>query len=71
MLPARRTVSHLRRERCTAFREPLHFIVITVTVVTLPMSKGFLRDDPLLRSAIYRHIYRPIVTEKSPSLCGS
>jgi hypothetical protein len=68
MLPARRTVSHLRRERCTAFREPLHFIVITVTVVALPMSKGFLRDDPLPGSPC---TVTPIVIEKSPYLCGS
>ena len=68
MLPARRTVSHLRRERCTAFREPLHFIVITVTVDTLPMSKGFLRDDPLPGSPC---TVTPIVIEKSPYLCGS
>jgi hypothetical protein len=28
------------------FRQPLHFIVITVTTVALPVSMQFLRDDP-------------------------
>ena len=40
------------------FREPLHFIVRTVTVVTLPTPMQFLSDGPLPGSAIYRHAYR-------------
>jgi hypothetical protein len=44
-------------------REPLHFIVTTVTVVTLPMSRGFLRDGPLLGSAIYRHREKPFAMQ--------
>ena len=53
--PTRHITSQSRRECRTASREPLHFIVTTVTVVTLPISRGFLRDSPLLRSTIYRH----------------
>jgi len=58
MLPARRTVSRLRKECPTPFREPLQFIVMTVTVVTLPTPMLFLNDSPLSGSAIYRHTYR-------------
>jgi hypothetical protein len=31
-------------DAATAFRKRLHFIVITVITVTLPLSMGFLRD---------------------------
>jgi hypothetical protein len=40
MLPAHRTLSRLRRERRTAFREPLQFIVITVISVSCLYLKG-------------------------------
>jgi hypothetical protein len=68
LLVAPRTVSSLRREGRTAFREPLHFIVTSVTVVTLPTPMRFLCDGPIpeVPSTV-----TPIVTEKSPSLCGS
>jgi hypothetical protein len=56
--PAHRTTSHLRIEWRTPFREPLQFIVMTVTVVTLPTPMRFLSDSPLSGSAIYRHTYR-------------
>jgi hypothetical protein len=49
-------------------REPLHFIVMTVTVVTLPTPMRFLRDSPLPGSLC---TVTPIVTEKGPYLCGS
>ena len=39
--------------------EPLHLIVTTATVVTLPRSKEFLYDGPLLGSATYRHREKP------------
>jgi len=50
------------------FREPLRFTVTSVTVVTLPISTGFLCDGPLVGSP---YTVTPIVTEKSPSLWGS
>jgi hypothetical protein len=43
-LPAQGMTFGLRRECRTAFRKRSYFIVITVTIVTLPMSMGFLRD---------------------------
>ena len=57
-----------RRERSIPFRESLQFTVTTVTVVTLPISTGVLCDGPLLG---HPSTVTPIVTEKSPSLCGS
>jgi hypothetical protein len=57
--------SRLRGEGRIAFREPLQFIVITVTVVTMPMSMRFLRDGPLMGSLC---TVTPSVTEKNPSL---
>src|SRR5215211_1271933 len=74
----RRALSHVRpgpsrqlsspRSVAHPFREPLRCTVTIVTVVTLPISTGFLCDGPLLEhpSTVTR-----IVTEKSPSLCGS
>jgi len=36
----------LRSECNIASKKPLHFTVMSVTVVTLPMSMGFLHDGP-------------------------
>jgi hypothetical protein len=43
------------------FRQPLRFIVMSVTVVSLPVSMGFLRDAPYLEPSwvsFHRHDYR-------------
>jgi hypothetical protein len=50
-LPAQGMTFGLRRERRTAFRKRLHFIVITVTIVTLPVSMTFYRDGPFAEPA--------------------
>jgi hypothetical protein len=59
-----------RRVCRSVFRGPLQFIITTVTVVTRPICRGFLRDGRLLGRAMYRHTYHH--REKpSSSLCGS
>jgi hypothetical protein len=70
-LPAYHTLFHPRREDRTAFREPLQFIVTTVTVVTLLISIGLLRDAASAPPRDSHVIVMVTVTEEPPYLSGS
>lgn len=47
-------------------REPLHFTVMSVTIVTLPISMGFSRDGPYPSPRDRHTIVTLIVTEEMP-----
>jgi hypothetical protein len=49
-------LSHPRKECRPAFREALQFIVTTVAAVTLPISRGFLYYELLLKKEFPRGV---------------
>lgn len=67
MVPARRTVSHLRRERCT----PLENLCISSSSPSQSSHSPCLRDFSV--TILYREVHVPLHPShrKSPYLCGS